>query len=285
SSWVRARAATVTTATAASHTHGTGEWPASRQVEPINVLLPEWWWPVGQRSERAAWLGRQGSWYPGHASGLTPPGPSATPAAVASESRGEPLSAATVAYSKRKLSRNIIDRYLRERGDMMLVILHATVVQRSYATKKRFIFPPPCVYLLGDGWQRKQEQLLRAGESEQGAHLCAFIGMGNSDQDMQQLDFRGQNYCAARTLFVSNSDKRKHFMLSVKLFHGNGEDVGLFQSKRIKLISRPSNSLNNAYLCISSGTRVAILNQPGSYAASRRYLYVDGKNFHGSSSQ
>lgn len=212
--------------------------------------------------------------------GLQPPQLQLPPSPVVS-----PVAAATVAYSKRKLSRNIIDRYLRERGDMMLVILHATVVQRSYATKKWFIFPPPCVYLLGDGWQRKREQLLRAGESEQGAHLCAFIGMGNSDQDMQQLDFRGQNYCAARTLFVSNSDKRKHFMLSVKLFHGNGEDVGLFQSKRIKLISRPSNSLNNAYLCISSGTRVAILNQPGSYAASRRYLHVDGKNFHGSSSQ
>ncbi|KAL3208924.1 hypothetical protein MRX96_038495, partial [Rhipicephalus microplus] len=149
SSWVRARAATVT---AASQTHGTGEWPASRQVEPINVLLPEWWWPVRQRSERAAAKGRgilampQGSPH----LGLQPPQLQLPPS---------PVAAATVAYSKRKLSRNIIDRYLRERGDMMLVILHATVVQRSYATKKRFIFPPPCVYLLGDFLQRKRKQL------------------------------------------------------------------------------------------------------------------------------
>ena len=32
----------------------------------------------------------------------------------------------------------------------------------------------------------------RAGESEQGSQLCAFIGIGNSDQDMQQLDLNGK---------------------------------------------------------------------------------------------
>ena len=30
------------------------------------------------------------------------------------------------------------------------------------------------------------------GESEQGSQLCAFIGIGNSDQDMQQLDLNGK---------------------------------------------------------------------------------------------
>ena len=32
----------------------------------------------------------------------------------------------------------------------------------------------------------------RAGESEQGSQLCAFIGIGNSEQDMQQLDLNGK---------------------------------------------------------------------------------------------
>ena len=44
----------------------------------------------------------------------------------------------------------------------------------------------------GDGWRRKKDELQRAGESEQGSQLCAFIGIGNSDQDMQQLDLNGK---------------------------------------------------------------------------------------------
>merc|ERR1711899_114600 len=200
-----------------------------------------------------------------------------------------PMSIERFGPKDQRLTRDAMKKYLRERGDMVIVMLHAKVAQKSYGNEKRFFCPPPCVYLYGDGWRRKREEMQRAGESEQGSQLCAFIGIGNSDhQDMQQLDLNGKHYCAAKTLFISDSDKRKHFMLSLKMFYGNGADIGVFQSKRIKVISKPSKkkqSLKNADLCVASGTKVALFNRLRSQTVSTRYLHVDNGNFHASSTQ
>ena len=139
-----------------------------------------------------------------------------------------------------RLTRDAMRRYLKERGDMVIVMLHAKVAQKSYGNEKRFFCPPPCIYLYGDGWRKKKDDMQRQGETDQGSQLCAFIGIGNSEQDMQQLDLNGKHYCAAKTLFISDSDKRKYFSLQLKMFYANGLEVGTFTSRGIKVISKPS---------------------------------------------
>ena len=117
--------------------------------------------------------------------------------------------------------------------------------------------------MLGDGWIKKQHEIekelrckidrTKSSQSYDSGEVHAFIGIGSISQEMQKLNLEGKNFCAAKTLYISDSDKRKHFTLNVKMFYGNGESLGTFESKTIKVISKPSKkkqSLKNADLCI-----------------------------------
>jgi hypothetical protein len=103
---------------------------------------------------------------------------------------------------EQRLTREAMMRYLQEHGDMVVVILHAKVAQKSY----------------GNGWWRRREAIQRESaangaspaEAEAASQLCAFIGIGNSDQDMQQLDLNGKvmdihsGICLCTFLFIGN---------------------------------------------------------------------------------
>uniref|UniRef100_A0A3Q3ESQ2 Recombination signal binding protein for immunoglobulin kappa J region-like n=1 Tax=Labrus bergylta TaxID=56723 RepID=A0A3Q3ESQ2_9LABR len=142
-------------------------------------------------------------------------------------------------------------------ADQTVTILHAKVAQKSYGNEKRFFCPPPCVYISGHGW--------RSGCISLSHTLLSFP----SPQQM---------FACAKSLFISDQDKRKHFCLLLRLFVGNRQEVGSFQSRMIKVISKPSQkrqSMKNADLCISSCSRVALFNRLRSQTVSTRYLSVD----------
>lgn len=52
--------------------------------------------------------------------------------------------------------------------------------------------------------------------------------------------FTPQEFGCAKTLYISDADKRKHFRLVLRLVHRGGRELGTFHSRLIKVISKPS---------------------------------------------
>ncbi|XP_017287000.1 recombining binding protein suppressor of hairless-like protein isoform X2 [Kryptolebias marmoratus] len=180
--------------------------------------------------------------------------------------------------------------------DQSVTILHAKVAQKSYGNEKRFFCPPPCVYISGRGWRVMQDHLKVAGYGDSVYRICGYMCLDSSSQsqaDTFKLVFDEQPnsrqlFACAKSLFISDQDKRKHFCLLLQLFLGNRQEVGSFQSRMIKVISKPSQkrqSMKNADLCISSCSRVALFNRLRSQTVSTRYLSVDRGAFIASARQ
>ncbi|KAL6112604.1 rbpjl [Pungitius sinensis] len=181
-------------------------------------------------------------------------------------------------------------------ADQSVTILHAKVAQKSYGNEKRFFCPPPCVYISGDGWRVMQDHLKASGRGGDSAYrLCGYMcldSFAQSQADSFKLAFDEQQdsrmFASAKSLFISDQDKRKHFCLLLRLFVGHRLEVGSFQSRMIKVISKPSQkrqSMKNADLCISSCSRVALFNRLRSQTVSTRYLSVDRGAFIASARQ
>ena len=153
----------------------------------------------------------------------------------------------------------------------------------------RFFCPPPSVYLAGDGWSTEADSSDHVSVAEMlKQKVCAYLSITGNEQSAQELHFDDKGHAAAKTLFISDSDKRKQFTLTLNLYTPDGSIIGTFQSRRLKVISKPSKkkqSLKNAELCIQSGTRVALFNRLRSQTVSTRYLHVEDGEFCASSSQ
>ncbi|KAK2492742.1 hypothetical protein MC885_007946 [Smutsia gigantea] len=140
-----------------------------------------------------------------------------------------------------------VRRCLQQQCQQTVRILHAKVAQKSYGNEKRFFCPPPCVYLAGPGWRVKPVQGQAHQEGETGPTVCGYMGLdgaSGSAAETQKLNFEEQpdsrEFGCAKTLYISDADKRKHFRLVLRLVLRGGRELGTFHSRLIKVISKPS---------------------------------------------
>ncbi|KAG9353418.1 hypothetical protein JZ751_018014 [Albula glossodonta] len=163
------------------------------------------------------------------------------------------------------LSRDSVSQYLQLRPDQSVLILHAKVAQKSYGNEKR-------------------------GLGDSGCRVCGYMALdntGSAQVDTFKLTFEDQpgskKFACAKALYISDADKRKHFRLVLKLFFSNGQEIGSFYSKLIKVISKPSQkkqSMKNA-----DRSKVSLFNRLRSQTVSTRYLAVEGGAFVASARQ
>lgn len=134
----------------------------------------------------------------------TPP-PPPPPASSTPKQATTPINLPSFELSTKQFNANLMRKYLKDRKDQTVLILHAKVAQKSYGNEKRFFCPPPCIYLKGNIWrttnqaatnQQSQQYLKQYHNSKSNAidnsvssAVCTFIGINNSEREMQPLLF------------------------------------------------------------------------------------------------
>ena len=138
----------------------------------------------------------------------------------------------------RPVTSEIMENYLAKRSHRTLTIYHAKVAQKSYGNEKRFFCPPPCIYLSGADWTTTDST---ASSFHYQDSLSAKISIHDSNwQNLSIDDYGPMKYGSARTLFISDSDKRKYIHLNIQLLSEDSTPIGMFASRKIKIISKPS---------------------------------------------
>ncbi|CAO3662129.1 unnamed protein product [Rhizopus stolonifer] len=186
-------------------------------------------------------------------------------------------------------------------GERTIMLLTSKVAQKSYGTEKRFLCPPPATILKGNHWlasdSMADKNLDSSFHSPSNAHQAPKLTIQISGETIQQsgiiewqtssgtLDATQSKVvgkCISKQLYINDADeKRKRVEVLAKVQLGNGLTLGTFQSKGIKVISKPSKKRQNAKnmeLCVHHGTTISLFNRIRSQTVSTKYLGVSVTN-------
>ena len=148
---------------------------------------------------------------------------------------------------------SIMEYFSNLTNELTVLMLHPTVVQKSYQNEKRFMAPQPLIYFIGDRWPMCNSQVIVTISDSVRDRSC-YDGQLVLEHDRVDLMTETSylrffkrikmNYYKAsfKSLYVSEVDKLKSIHLDFKLDAGFGNRKARlsFQSKEIKIISKPS---------------------------------------------
>ncbi|KIY74441.1 LAG1-DNAbind-domain-containing protein [Cylindrobasidium torrendii FP15055 ss-10] len=201
-------------------------------------------------------------------------------------------------------------------GERTVIVMSSKVAQKSYGNEKRFLCPPPTAILIGHSWWTD----VRNGPDESDIKLCPprvvvsisgeappqegtiewTSSTGKSLDVNDPPPWHSTTYigrCVGKQLFISELDEKRKKVeaLAAVTVPSHDEDeparvIGVFPSKPIKVISKPSKkrqSAKNLELCINHGSTISLFHRLRSQTVSTKYLCVSGSgaSFKGSDGQ
>ncbi|TFK73903.1 LAG1-DNAbind-domain-containing protein [Pluteus cervinus] len=189
-------------------------------------------------------------------------------------------------------------------GERTVIVMSSKVAQKSYGTEKRFLCPPPTAIMIGNSWwthvARRGEEpkacpprvtVSISGEPVPQEGSIEWTGSSGKSFDVSDPP-TGTTYigrCVGKQLFISDVDeKKKKVEALVKITAPASEDepehiIGVFPSKPIKVISKPSKKRQSAKnlerdpsVCINHGSTISLFHRLRSQTVSTKYLCVSG---------
>ena len=169
-------------------------------------------------------------------------------------------------------NRPYLDQYIRctnrlAFGERTVIVMSSKVAQKSYGTEKRFLCPPPTAIMIGNSWW---SETTRRGEEPKQAPPRVVISISGEPMPQEgsvewtstsgkAFDVNdppsGTTYigrCVGKQLYISDVDeKKKKVEALVKIMAPASDEepervIGVFPSRPIKVISKPSKKRQSA---------------------------------------
>uniref|UniRef100_A0A1D1XCM4 Recombining binding protein suppressor of hairless n=1 Tax=Anthurium amnicola TaxID=1678845 RepID=A0A1D1XCM4_9ARAE len=149
---------------------------------------------------------------------------------------------------------------------------HASVAQKSYGSEKRFLCPPPVVFI-----ERPNNCRNFNGKPE----ISMSVVCENGERSLEQKTLIDENMKGTfKYLHVSGTAKAKYFELKLKIFHKNSSiPYMVFDSSPVTIISKPSKKTakaRNVSSCILSGSHISLFNRINSQTVRTKYMGIEG---------